>query len=131
MADPRQSVINSQKQALSLLGDAFDGLMSVAGGAVKAGRTTVTEPTEALNKIVELVAAVGDLAATTTVPLQNLLSSQRNLANAMQSFAELQKELGEVVEKIAASHTAVLDALEGLAKPVVKAGNLVKGGTTP
>ncbi len=128
MADPMQAVTNSQKQALALLGDAFDGLKSLTGSAMRAGTVGITDPTEALTKMVEVFGAMADLAATTTLPMQNLLSSQRNLANAMQSFAELQKELGEVVEKIAASHIAVLDALEGLTKPVVKAGEVMKGG---
>lgn len=128
MADPFQAVTNSQKQALALMGGAFDGLMALAGGAVKAGTTGITDPTEALNKMVELFAAMGELAASTALPMQNLLSSQRNLANAMQSFADLQKELGEVVEKIAVSHNAVLDALEGLSKPVVLAGEVMTGG---
>lgn len=129
MADPMQALTNSQQQAIALMGSAFDGLMGLAGGAVKAGTVGITEPTEALAKMVELVSAMGELAASATLPMQNLISSQRNLANAMESFADLQKELGEVVGKIAASHIAMLDALEGLAKPVVIAGDVIRGDT--
>lgn len=106
MVDPIQALNNSQKQLRALLGG-------------------VPDPAEALRSTVDMVSALGDLAASTAVPLQNLLASQRNLANAMQSFADLQQELGQVVGQIAASHNAVLDALEGLAWPITKASEVV------
>jgi enamine deaminase RidA (YjgF/YER057c/UK114 family) len=119
MADPWQLLTSSQKKAMGLVNEAFEGV-------VKLGRDAVTQPEEALQRLTNLVAAVGDLAASSTKPMESLLASQRNLANAMTAFAQLQKEMAEVVERLAASHTAVVDSLEKLAGPVLSVSELIR-----
>jgi enamine deaminase RidA (YjgF/YER057c/UK114 family) len=119
MADPWQVLTSSQKKAMGLVSEAFDGV-------VKLGRDAVTQPEEALQRLTTLVAAVGDLAASSTKPMESLLASQRNLANAMTAFAQLQTEMAEVVERLAASHNAVVDALEKLAGPVLSVSELIR-----
>lgn len=119
MADPWQLLTSSQKKAMSLVSEAFEGV-------VKLGHDAVTQPEEALQRLTTLVAAVGDLAASSTKPMESLLASQRNLANAMTAFAQLQTEMAEVVERLAASHNAVVDALEKLAGPVLSVSELIR-----
>ena len=119
MADPWQLLSSSQKKAMGLVSEAFDGV-------IRLGRDAVTQPEEALHRLTTLVAAVGDLAASSTRPMESLLASQRNLANAMTSFAQLQKEMAEVVERLAANHTAVVDALEKLAGPALSVSELIR-----
>lgn len=118
MVDPLQALSKSQKQALAMLSEA-------AGGLARAGKAGISDPTEALARTVEMVSALGDLAASTALPLNGLIATQRDLADAMQSFADLQQELGRVVGRIAAGHNAMLDALEALAKPALKAGEVL------
>ncbi|HEX7739902.1 MAG TPA: hypothetical protein VF426_09680 [Marmoricola sp.] len=119
MVDPLQAISRSQKAAVGLVGDAFDGV-------VRASRSGLSEPQEALNRIVALIAAIGDLAASTSRPLEALLTSQRNLANAMASFAQLQADMAEVLGQVAASHAAVVDALELLASPALTVTDLIR-----
>ena len=119
MADPWQLLSSSQKKAMALVTEAFEGV-------VKLGRDAVTQPEEALHRLTTLVAAVGDLAASSTKPMESLLASQRNLANAMTSFAQLQREMAEVVERLAASHAAVVDSLEKLAGPALSVSELIR-----
>ena len=119
MADPWQVLTSSQKKAMGLVSEAFEGV-------VKLGRDAVTQPEEALQRLTTLVAAVGDLAASSTKPMESLLASQRNLANAMTAFAQLQTEMAEVVERLATSHNAVVDALERLAGPVLSVSELIR-----
>lgn len=55
MADPWQLLSSSQKKAMGLVSEAFEGV-------VKLGRDAVTQPEEALHRLTTLVAAVGDPA---------------------------------------------------------------------
>ena len=122
MADPWQMLTASQKKALGLVSDTFEGVVR----AGRAGAAGITHPEETLERVTELIAAVGDLAASSTRPMEALLTSQRNLANAMTSFAALQLEMAEVVGKLAANHTAVVDALETLASPVLGVSEMIR-----
>lgn len=122
MADPWQLLTASQKKALDLLTDTFDGVVS----AGRAGASGIAHPDETLQRVTALIAAVGDLAASSTKPMEALLTSQRNLANAMTSFAALQMEMAQVVEKMAASHRAVVDAMETLASPALGISEMIR-----
>lgn len=122
MADPWQLLTASQKKALDLLTDTFDGVVS----AGRAGASGIAHPEETLERVTALIAAVGDLAASSTKPMESLLTSQRNLANAMTAFAALQLEMAQVVEKMAASHTAVVDAMEMLASPALGISEMIR-----
>lgn len=126
MVDPLQAITKSQKQALDLLAGAVGGLSDAAGGLARAGKAGVTDPAEAARRMADLVLALGDLAASTTVPMQGLVAGQRELADAMESFAQLQQDLGAVVARIAAGHSKVVDALEALTAPMVRAGEVIK-----
>jgi hypothetical protein len=119
MVDPLEALSRSQRAAMGVVGEAFDGV-------VRASRTGLSEPQEALNRIVSLIAAIGDLAASTARPLEALLANQRTLANAMASFAQLQSDMAEVLAQVAASHAAVVDALELLATPALTVTELIR-----
>ena len=119
MVDPFEALSRSQRAAMGLVGEAFEGV-------VRASRTGLSEPQEALNRVVSLIAAIGDLAASTSRPLEALLTNQRNLANAMASFAQLQSDMAEVLAQVAASHAAVVDALEMLASPALTVADLIR-----
>lgn len=119
MVDPLEALSRSQRAAMGLVGEAFDGV-------VRASRTGFSEPQEALNRIVSLIAAIGDLAASTSKPLEALLANQRSLANAMASFAQLQADMAEVLAQVAASHAAVVDALELLASPALTVTEMIR-----
>jgi len=118
-----KSLSKSQHVALGLVGEAFDGV-------VRASRAGVSEPQEALNRITSLIAAIGDLAASSTKPMEALLVNQRNLANAMASFAQLQADMAEVLAQVAASHAAVVDALEMLATPALTVSDMIRSEPT-
>ncbi len=122
MTDPRQLLNASQQKALGLLSDTFEGVVN----AGRAGASSITHPEETLERVTALIAAVGDLAASSTRPMEALLTNQRNLANAMTAFAALQMEMAQVVEKMAASHTAVVDALESLASPALGISEMIR-----
>lgn len=119
MVDPIQALSASQRKALGLVTEAFEQM-------ARAGRAGITQPDEALRRMTALVSAVGDLAASTTKPVEALLANQRSLANAMQAFATLQAEMAEVLGTVAASHAAVVDALETLATPALTVSDLIR-----
>ncbi len=118
-----KSVSASQRIALGLASEAFEGV-------VRASRAGISEPQEALNRITALIAAIGDLAASSTKPMEALLVNQRNLANAMASFAQLQADMAEVLAQVAASHAAVVDALEMLATPALAVSDMIRSEPT-
>lgn len=119
MADPLAMLSASQKKALGLVNEAFDNV-------VKVGKAGVSQPEEALARITTLIAAVGDLAASSTKPVEAMLASQRNLANAMTAFAALQKEMAEVVERLAQNHVTLVDAMDKLASPALGISELIR-----
>ena len=116
--DPLQALTASQRKALGLANDAFEGL-------VRSGKAAVAGPEETVARMTALVAAIGDLAASSTKPMESLLAGQRNLANAMSAFATLQREMADVVERLADHHNSVLDAMEALATPALAVTELM------
>ena len=119
MADPWQTITASQQRALRLVNDTFTGV-------VRMGRAGITQPEEAIARLTALVAAVGDLAASSTKPIEALLTNQRNIADTMTAFAQLQRDLADVVDDLAGYHTAVLDAMEKLAHPAIGVSELIR-----
>ncbi|WP_310962581.1 hypothetical protein [Nocardioides terrisoli] len=119
MVDPMELLTGAQRKALGMASEAFDGVM-------QAGRSGISQPEEAVRRLTTLVAAIGDLAASSTKPMEALLANQRNLANAMAAFATLQAEMAEVLGTVAASHAAVVDALERLASPALTVSELIR-----
>jgi hypothetical protein len=109
---PWDMISKSQRAAVGM----FTG--SVAK-LVDMGRTGVTRPEELLREVTALAAAIGDVASTTARPLEFFVASQRQLAESMAAFAVLQRQLADTVEQVAASHAAVVEALELLSNPVI------------
>ena len=109
---PWDMITKSQKAAVGL----FTG--SVAKLA-EMGKTGVTRPDELLREVTAMASAMGDLASSTARPLEFFISSQRQLAESMAAFAVLQRQMTEVVESAAASHAAIVDALELMSNPVL------------
>lgn len=113
MADnPFDRIARSQKAALGLVVDTVSTM-------VEMGRTGVTKPEEVLNQVTALAAAAGDLAASTARPLEIFLASQRQLAESVGAFAVLSRQAADVLEGAAVSYSAMVDAMEAMATPVV------------
>lgn len=119
MVDPIQALSDAQRRASELAAEAFNG---VRRGATAA----ITQPEDAYQRIMTLLGAVGDLAAASTKPLEAVIANQRALSSAMANFAALQADMAEVVGQLAASHAAVLDAMETLAGPVLVVSDLIR-----
>lgn len=109
---PWDMITKSQRAAVGV----FTG--SVAK-LVDMGKTGVTRPDELLHEVTAMASAIGDLASSTARPLEFFVASQKQLAESMAAFAVLQRQTAEVVEQVAASHAAVVDALELLSNPVI------------
>ena len=109
---PWDMISKSQRAAVGV----FTGSVSKL---VDMGKTGVTRPEELLREVAAMASAVGDLASLTARPLELFVSSQKQLAESMAAFAVLQRQMAEVVEQVAVSHAAVVDALELLSNPVV------------
>jgi hypothetical protein len=93
---------------------------------VDMGKTGVTRPEELLKEVTAMASAIGALASSTARPLEFFLNSQKQLAESMAAFAVLQRQTAEVVEQLAASHAAVVDALELLSNPVIGAAQRLR-----
>jgi len=119
MADPIQALSDAQRRASELAAGAFAGFK-------KAGSVAIGQPDEAYQRFVALIGAMGDLAAMSTKPLEAVLANQRAVSNAMANFAALQADMAEVVGQLAASHAAVLDAMEALASPLLVVSDLMR-----
>lgn len=109
---PWDMITKSQRAAVGV----FTG--SVAK-LVDMGKTGVTRPDELLQEVTTMASAIGDLASSTARPLEFFVASQKQLAESMAAFAVLQRQTADVVEQVAASHAAVVDALELLSNPVI------------
>ena len=109
---PWDVLTKSQRAAVGM----FTGSVSKL---VEMGRTGVTRPDELLREVAAMASAMGDLASSTARPLEFFISSQKQLAESMAAFAVLQRQMAEVVEGVAASHAAVVDALELMSNPVI------------
>ncbi len=109
---PWDMISKSQRAAVGM----FTG--SVAK-LVAMGKSGVTRPDELLREVTAMASAIGDLASTTARPLEFFVSSQKQLAESMAAFAVLQRQLADTVEQVAASHAAVVEALELLPNPVI------------
>ena len=108
-----------QRAAVRLLADTTNAL-------VEAGKAGVTHPEEILTQVTSLARAIGDLAASTTTPLEVLLQSQRDLAEAMGRFANAQREMANVLDLVAENHRNVVAALEAVANPVIGVASVLE-----
>ena len=109
---PWDVISKSQRAAVGM----FTGSV---GKLVDMGKTGVTKPDELLREVTAMASAIGDIASTTARPLEFFISSQKQLAESMAAFAVLQRQMAEVVEGAAASHAAIVDALEMMSSPVL------------
>ena len=109
---PWEMISKSQRAAVGM----FTGSVSKL---VDMGKAGVTRPDELLHEVTAMASAIGDLASSTARPLEFFLNSQKQLAESMAAFAVLQRQTADVVEQVAASHAAVVDALELLSNPVI------------
>ncbi len=109
---PWEMISKSQRAAVGM----FTGSVSKL---VDMGKAGVTRPDELLREVTAMASAIGDLASSTARPLEFFLNSQKQLAESMAAFAVLQRQTADVVEQLAASHAAVVDALELLSNPVI------------
>ncbi len=109
---PWDLISKSQRAAVGM----FTGSVSKL---VEMGKTGVTRPEELLHEVTAMAAAIGDLASSTARPLEFFVRSQKQLAESMAAFAVLQRQMADTVEQVAASHAAVVDALELLSNPVL------------
>ena len=119
MVDPIQALTEAQRRATELAAEALNGVR-------RAGTAAITQPEDAYQRIMTLLGAVGDLAASSTKPIEAVLANQRTLSSAMANFAALQADMAEVVGQLAASHAAVLDAMEALAGPALVVSDLIR-----
>lgn len=117
--NPFEILLASQRRAVGMVTDA-------AGVLLDAGKAGVTHPEELLSQVTTLARAVGDLAASTTGPLEVLLKSQRDLSEAMASFAAAQREMANVLDIVAENHAQVVTAMESVASPLLAAAALVE-----
>jgi hypothetical protein len=109
---PWEMISKSQRAAVGM----FTGSVSKL---VDMGKTGVTRPDDLLREVTAMASAIGDLASSTARPLEFFVNSQKQLAESMAAFAVLQRQTADVVEQVAASHAAVVDALELLSNPVI------------
>ncbi|MGN6160656.1 MAG: hypothetical protein ACTHOG_03030 [Marmoricola sp.] len=123
MVDPFQALTEAQRRATELAAEAFNS-------ARRAGTAAFTQPEDAYQRIMTLISAVGDLAASSTKPIEAVIANQRTLSRAMANFAALQADMAEVVAQLAASHAAVLDAMEALAGPALVVSDLIRSDPT-
>lgn len=110
--NPLDLIVKSQRAAAGLLADAV-------GSIVELGKAGVTRPEELLKEVTGLAVAIGDLAGSTAKPLEIFLTSQRQLAETMATFAMLQRQLADVLDTAAANHAAIVQALEMMTNPMV------------
>jgi len=109
---PWDMITKSQRAAVGLFTDTVTKLADM-------GKTGVTRPDELLREVTAMASAMGDIASSTARPLEFFINSQRQLAESMAAFAVLQRQMTEVVESAAASHAAIVDALELMSNPVL------------
>ena len=119
MVDPIQALTDAQRKATELAAEAL-------GNIRRAGTAAITQPEDAYQRITTLISAIGDLAASSTKPIEAVLANQRTLSSAMANFAALQADMAEVIAQIAASHAALLDAMETLAGPALVVSDLIR-----
>jgi len=102
----------AQRASLGLAADTF-------GALVHATKTGLTQPDELVTQMAAFLSAAGDIAGMAAQPLQNFITRQQELAEAMANLAELHSQLADVVATVARHHKEVVDALEALSNPLL------------
>jgi hypothetical protein len=121
---PWEMIARSQRAAVGLFAETMTKV-------VETGRAGVTGPEEVLAQLSAMATAMRELAGSTAKPLELFLDSQRRLAETMQAFAVLQRQMADVVESAAASHATIVQALELMSTPVIGVAQRVRPEEQP
>jgi hypothetical protein len=115
LPDPYEVLTAPQRMALGLARQSWSRLRELTDLTVAGA----TRPEETLRELGALVGSVSDLASASTRPLQEFVTHQRELADALVKLAEAQAEVSKQVATLARRHAQALEALEHLSAPVL------------
>ena len=126
--DPYAVLTAPQRIALGLARQSWARLRELTDLTVAGA----TRPEETLRELGALVGSVSDLASASTRPLQEFVTHQRQLADALVQLSEAQAEVSKHVATLARRHAEALEALEHLSAPVLGLmGGLPRDGDEP
>ena len=66
--------------------------------------------------------ALGALAATAVLPMQAALESQRQLADSIETFADMHRQMAELLDWMATSQRSAVDLASALLGPIAALG---------
>jgi hypothetical protein len=121
MADSLDALRAAQEQALQRAGDAWR-LFTRAAGVVP-----VPGGKDAGQYLQQLMDAITLLATTTTGPLRKLAESQRELADRLDRWGDLQGEMADITRGIANQQRVVADVLAQALAPFEMARDNLSG----
>lgn len=112
MAEPSiEALVRAQEKALTGLRDAWDLALSTTARAPVPGAKGATE---GLQQAVEALAV---LAGSATGPLRELVDGQRELAEKLERWAELQRDTADVISGLAKQQKLTADLLGATIAP--------------
>jgi ABC-type transporter Mla subunit MlaD len=116
-ANPFEALLRAQREAMQGFSDAAQSLAAAGSSGGSPG-----QPVDMMGQLSGMSATLGALAAGSIRPLQELLESQRQFADTMASFAEMHRQMAELLESVATRQRAAVDAASTLLAPLAALG---------
>jgi len=118
-SNPLEALFKAQREAMQGFAEAAQSMAGAgsSGGSAGPGGDLVAP-------LVGLTGALGNLAASSIMPLQELFESQRQFADTMANFAEMHRQMAELLDAVATRQRSAVDAASALLGPIAALGNV-------
>jgi hypothetical protein len=118
-SNPLEALLKAQREAMQGFTEAAQNLVGAGSSASTAGPAA-----DLMGPLAGLSGALGNLAASSIMPLQELFESQRQFADTMANFAEMHRQMAELLDAVATRQRSAVDAASSLLGPIAALGNV-------
>jgi len=118
-SNPLESLLKAQREAMQGFAEAAQNLVGAGSAGSAAGPAA-----DLMGPLAGLSGALGNLAASSIMPLQELFESQRQFADTMANFAEMHRQMAELLDAVATRQRSAVDAASALLGPIAALGNV-------
>lgn len=117
--NPLEALLRVQREAAQGFAEAAQSLVNAGSPGGSPG-----QPLDPMEHLSGLTGALGALAASSILPLQQLLETQRQFADTMAYFAEMHRQMAELLDSLATRQRSAVDAASALLGPIAALGKV-------
>jgi hypothetical protein len=118
-SNPLESLLKAQREAMQGFTEAAQNLVGAGSSS-----STASPAADLMGPLAGLSGALGNLAASSIMPLQELFESQRQFADTMANFAEMHRQMADLLDAVATRQRSAVDAASALLGPIAALGNV-------